>query len=180
MYRFDEVDSQRPGFFQKMIIIVFGLPGSGKSFFAIRLANLLDATYISSDRVRKEIFAQPTYSQEEKLAVYREMLQRMKKAGGEKRSVVLDATFHATDIRKKFAEKAQQPGDTFFVEVWAEEAVVKERLQKNRKDSDADFEIYKKIKTKWKPMTEHHLILESTDNNIEEMLQRTADYLHLR
>jgi len=38
-----------------MIIIVCGLPGSGKSFFAHRLAAKLDALHISSDKTRKEM-----------------------------------------------------------------------------------------------------------------------------
>jgi len=35
-----------------MIIVVTGLPGSGKSYFAQQLAPLMDAEYINSDKVR--------------------------------------------------------------------------------------------------------------------------------
>ena len=38
-----------------MVVIVFGLPGSGKSYFASRLAGIISADYINSDRVRREI-----------------------------------------------------------------------------------------------------------------------------
>ena len=33
-----------------MIIIVLGLPGSGKTYFASRFAKLIHADYINSDR----------------------------------------------------------------------------------------------------------------------------------
>jgi len=35
-----------------MIIIVFGLPGSGKSYFASKLAERINARYINSDVIR--------------------------------------------------------------------------------------------------------------------------------
>ena len=61
-----------------MIVIVFGLPGSGKSFFACRFAAMINADYINSDRVRKKLFVSRTYLIKEKLAVYNEMLAQMK------------------------------------------------------------------------------------------------------
>jgi predicted kinase len=63
--------------------------------------------------------------------------------------------------------------------VRAEEYVVKKRLEKAREESEADFEVYKKIKTEWEPLTDEHLILQSTDDNIHDMLEKTFDYLHL-
>jgi predicted kinase len=72
-----------------MIVIVTGLPGSGKSYFASRLASMLDADYINSDRIRKNLFTQRTYSEEEKLKVYEEMLLQMRKAVENNNNVVL-------------------------------------------------------------------------------------------
>jgi predicted kinase len=63
-----------------MIIIVMGLPGSGKSYFAQRLAITINADYISSDRVRKTMMSSRTYSTKEKLLVYDEMLSQMQLA----------------------------------------------------------------------------------------------------
>ncbi len=61
-----------------VIVIVFGLPGSGKSYFASRLAEMLKAEYINSDIVRKQLLTQKTYSEKEKLSVYDSMLEKMK------------------------------------------------------------------------------------------------------
>ena len=64
----------------RMIIIVLGLPGSGKSYFASRFAKLIHADYINSDRIRKSMFPARSYSEREKASVYNEMLELMRQA----------------------------------------------------------------------------------------------------
>ena len=163
-----------------MIVIVFGLPGSGKSYFASHLASMINADYINSDKVRRTMFDIRTYSIKEKLSVYHEMLTQMKEVVKQNKNVVLDATFYNNDIRKKSLDEAIGAGSIFFIEVKAEESVIRKRLQEKRVDSEADFEVYKKIKKQWKPLHEDHLILQSTNDNINEMLYKAADYLHLK
>ena len=162
-----------------MIVMVFGLPGSGKSFFASQLARMLKAEYLNSDKMRRMMFDTRTYSIKEKLAVYKEMLKQMKEAERKHINLVMDATFYKNDIRKIFLDGAKNREGIIFIEVRAEESLTRERLKKPRKDSEADFEVYKKIKKQWQPLNEKHLILQSTDDNISEMLKKTAGYLHL-
>lgn len=161
-----------------MVVIVFGLPGSGKSFFASRLANLINAIYISSDKVRMEMYQQKTYSENEKLAVYDEMLRRMKEIIRESGKVVLDATFYKDEIRSKFIDVTQ--GDIDFIEVVADVRIIQERLKKPRPDSDADFEVYQKIKSVWEKLNDDHLALQSTNDNIDEILHTAISYLNVR
>jgi predicted kinase len=162
-----------------MVVFVMGLPGSGKSFFASRLAGVIHAEYISSDRLRMEMIANRTYSVQEKERVYDEMLARMQKALKQKKSLVLDATFYKNRIREKFRREAMKVGTPVFIEVIAPESIVKERLSQPREDSEADFMIYKKIASEWEPFPEKHLILTSSRDNIKTMLQEALDYLHL-
>ena len=166
-----------------MIVIVFGLPGSGKSYFAAHLANKINADYINSDKVRRAMFDTRTYSINEKLSVYSEMLTQMKEVVKQNKNLVLDATFYKNDIRKKFLDEAVEAvgeGSIFFIEVKAEESIIRKRLQEKRVDSEADFEVYKKVKKQWEPLQEDHLVLQSTNYNIDEMLYKAADYLHLK
>ncbi len=163
-----------------MIVIVFGLPGSGKSYFAFRLSILINAVYIKSDQVRKQVSGKRTYSLNEKMLVYQEMLLQMKEFIKQRRNLVLDATFYKNDIRKKFMDEVGLNGGITFIEVIADESLIRERLKTTRLDSDADFEVYKVIKEQWEPLYEPHLILRSTNDNIAEMLLKTADYLHLK
>ena len=94
--------------------------------------------------------------------------------------LVLDATFYKNDIRKRFTDEAKNREDIVFIEIAAEEAVIKERLKQKRVDSEADFEVYKIIKEQWEPLRGYRLILISTDDNIEDMLHQAIDYLKLR
>lgn len=163
-----------------MIVIVFGLPGTGKSYFAFRFAAMIKAAYINSDRVRKKLFVSRTYSIKEKLSVYYEMLKQMKEVVKQNKNLVLDATFYNNDIRKLFLDEAEGAGKIFFIEVKAEESVIRKRIEEKRVDSEADFEVYKKVKEQWEPLHEGHLILQSTNDNINEMLYKAGDYLQLK
>jgi predicted kinase len=163
-----------------MIVIVFGLPGTGKSYLAYRLAAKIDAVYFKSDRIRKEMLNKRTYSVTEKLSVYNEMLYRLIDAVKKNKNVVADATFSRRDTREKFITKSAGTENIRFVEVIADESLIRERLKETREDTEADFEVYKNVRQEWEPMEEPHLVLESTNNNIEEMLQKALAYLQLK
>ena len=163
-----------------MIVFVFGLPGSGKSYFASRFARLLQADYVNSDRVRKEMFAERNYSKTEKKAVYARMLELMEKAISDKRNLILDATFHKEETREMFVEEVKDRTPVYFIEVQAEESVIRERLKKERPYSEADFEVYELISKQNEPLHEPHLILKSTNDNLDEMLQKAEDYLKMK
>ncbi len=158
-----------------MVVIVMGLPGSGKSYFAERLAEKINAEYISSDRLRKELFQKRTYSKAEKDRVYKEMLHRMQVAREHKKYVVLDATFHEKETRDVFLERTGK--EAFLIEVQASEALIRQRLKKSRPYSEADFEVYELIRTKWNALEQPYLILHSTDDNIDDMLTKALEYL---
>lgn len=160
-----------------MIVIVFGLPGSGKSFFASRLAAELKAEYLSSDRIRSAMLKKATYTEEEKERVYDEVLNRTLDALERHDAVVIDATFYRRALRDKFIEALKGRGSIFFIEVFAREAIILERLRSPREFSDADEGVYRKVKTQWEPMKEHHLLLESKEDNIEVMVGKAKRYL---
>jgi hypothetical protein len=50
-----------------------------------------------------------------------------------------------------------------------------ENLKVKRKDSDADYIVYLKLKKMFEPMTKKHLILSS--GNIREMLNSAVEYI---
>jgi len=160
-----------------MVIFVMGLPGSGKSYFAARLAELTAAVCINSDRVRKELLPDTRYTEEEKLMVYDEMLRLAKGSVTDRRPVVLDATFYTRDIRDTFTRALQELDEIVFIEVVADEELVRERLSRPREDSDANFEVYLEIKEEWEPLQDEHLVLRSTDENVDSMLDEAMEYL---
>lgn len=158
-----------------MIVVVFGLPGSGKSYFAKRLAEHLKATYISSDEVRKALFPRPEYTSEEKMLVYQEMLRLTREASGDR---VLDGTFYKTGIRDLFTGVANKIGeDLRFIEIKADQETIRQRTEKKRTTSDADFGVYLEVLKQFEPMREKHLIMDSTNEKIGEMIHRALIYL---
>lgn len=163
-----------------MVVIVFGLPGTGKSYFASRLSDKIHAEYVNSDRIRKELFKKRDYSETEKKAVYDKMLQAMSQALSQNQDLVLDATFHKKETRDLFANKMSSKESLFFIEVHADEDIIKERLKKERPYSEADYEVYKIISQKNEPLSNPHLILQSTNDNIDEMLEKALAYLNLK
>jgi predicted kinase len=90
---------------------------------------------------------------------------------------VLDATFHDDETRNPFIQEMKQKGRICFIEVTADENLVRQRLKKERAYSEADFEVYKLICGQWEPLNEPSLLLKSTDENIDSMLQKAAAYL---
>lgn len=161
-----------------MIIMVCGLPGSGKSFFAEHLAKELSAVYLTSDQLRKELSQKPKYNEDQKLQVYKAMLDRLEKRCKEKEIVILDATFYKKSIRQQFIEKAKLINQLLlFIEIQASEDIIFDRVSKPRTHSDADFEVYKKVKQQFEVLEEPHLVLQSTNDNIADMLKEARAYI---
>jgi predicted kinase len=162
-----------------MVIIVFGLPGSGKSYLASRLAQQLEAVYVNSDELRIKLLAKRSYSDAEKMRVYEAMIDAMTEALSHKKAILLDATFYKASLRDQFEHVA----DTFkekimYIEVTAPEKLIKERLKKPRQFSEATWEVYQKLKADFEPLQEKHLVLTSSDNNISSMLRKAVQYIN--
>lgn len=158
-----------------MIVLVFGLPGSGKSYFSSRLAKKINAEYLISDIIRKELFPVRNYSESEKSEVYKALLKQAQEAGNRGRDVVIDATFYTNKIRVQFISNCV--GKVNLIEVWADEKIIRDRLKTERPYSEADFKIYNLIKQHWEPCNLPHLKLKSTNDNINVMLERALNYL---
>ena len=160
-----------------MIVIVLGLPGSGKSYFASRLAEVIKADYINSDQIRKGMFSKRIYSEQEKGAVYDAMLEKMKALVKLNKDLVIDATFQREDSRQLFIRQLRGKVEFFFIEITANPDLIRRRLKKERPFSEADFEVYELTRQQWQPVREPHLSLESTDENIDYMLETAVNYL---
>jgi predicted kinase len=52
-----------------LLIMLYGFPGSGKTFFARQFCEQVKAAHIQGDRIRAELFQQPHYDKEENQVV---------------------------------------------------------------------------------------------------------------
>lgn len=159
-----------------MIIIVFGLPGSGKSYFASRLAKLLSASYVNSDQLRKKMLERRTYEPEEKDWIYNLMLSMAWEACQSKTNLIIDATFSKQHHRQAFFDRLSPLCAVHFIKITAENDVIEKRLSRPRKYSEADYAVYLKILGEWDTFNGPHLALQSTDDNIDEMLKKADQY----
>lgn len=161
------------------LILVCGLPGSGKSYFAKHVSDKIKAAYLSSDILRKELFPNHrTYSEKEKQSVYDALLSSTETNLIHNTSVILDATFYKNSLRLPFYKLAKQlncPCSIIYVS--AEESLIKQRTSKSREDSEADYSVYLKLKDLFEPIDKPYLTLESTDNNIDTLVSTTLTFL---
>ena len=163
---------------KSMIVLVAGLPGSGKSYFASRLAEHLHAIYIGSDEVRKSLDAFGKYSLPDKLAIYEVMADLAAENLEKGETVIIDATFYLKNMRRLFFALADKhSSELYLIHVEAKEELIRERVSKPRPDSEADFEVYKKIKGEYEPIDSPHLTLQSTNSNITQMINQAMQYI---
>lgn len=161
-----------------MIIIVCGLPGSGKSFFANNLAAKLHAPHISSDQTRKEMSALGQYTFTDKMTVYQAMAKIADQNLADGKSVVVDATFHHHTMREIFTELGKHRQiSVFFILIQASEVITKKRLSNVRPDSEADYPVYLQIKNQFEKLDMPYLKLQSENDNIDSMLNQAIEYL---
>ena len=52
-----------------LLILLYGFPGAGKTYFARQLCEQLQAAHVQGDRIRGELFEQPRYDKEENQVV---------------------------------------------------------------------------------------------------------------
>lgn len=145
-----------------MLIIVCGLPGSGKSSLSKELAKLFTAVHLNSDAIRKKLFPQPTYSEEEKRMVYVEMAKQAGEILDRGNGVIADATFSRKEYRRILeAEAAKTGAKVFIIRCMLHEYEIKKRLERRqvsgKSPSDADYEVYVKLKESFEPLDEPHL-----------------------
>jgi aminoglycoside phosphotransferase family enzyme/predicted kinase len=137
------------------VIVIAGLPGTGKTSIARAIAGELGLRVVSSDAVRKSLFeirdkyefgAGP-YGSDASVITYRTMIERGREFLRIDDGVVLDATFRSAADRALARTMAEAACASFrIIECKLSSEAVRERLKRREERreglSDANWEIY--------------------------------------
>ena len=146
--------------------MLVGPPGTGKSRLARRLGSDLGAQIVESDRVRKQLFAEPRYTGGEHAAVYGWCHTVLKSALLVGRSVIFDATNLEERVRRRVYDIAKEcDARLTIIAVGSPPSVVQERMlrRQQRLDeqdvSEADWFVYLDLRRRAEPIRRPHLLI---------------------
>lgn len=155
------------------LILVGGLPASGKSTVSGAIADRLGATVLCSDRVRKELaglapeqsaaagYNEGLYDPAHTAQTYREVCRRATELLKLGESVVLDASWNTAEHRTQAAEVADEAHSRLVqLRCWAPETITGQRLaERSGSISDATPEIARHMAANVHPWPAAHTIL---------------------
>lgn len=136
-----------------VLILLYGFPGSGKTYFARQFCESVQAAHLEQDRIRSELFERPSFSKQENSALGRiteYMVNEFLSAGI---SVVLDMNAMRVSQRRSYREVAHRNKVKVLV-VWfqidADTSYLRNQKRDRRKLDDRysvgyDVEAFKQI-----------------------------------
>jgi len=151
------------------LIVVSGLPGTGKSYFCRKLAERIDLVILESDDLRQRLFPTPSYSKEESTQLFRACHGLVEELLRKGISVALDATNLEEHNREQLYHIADHSGaKLIIVRMEAPPEVVQQRLERRlrREDqsdrSEADWNVYSKMKSTVDKISRNHFAVDSS------------------
>ena len=149
-----------------VLIVVSGLPGTGKSYFCSKLAERLPFITLESDALRKVLFSSLTYSLQESSRLFQachRLIEQLLRRGF---SLILDAT-NLSERHREYLYSIADHLDVKLVLVWVEAPpqLVRERLKDRRNEetkSDADWIVYQKMKSSVQPIRRNHYVVDTS------------------
>ena len=153
-----------------VLVMLTGLPGTGKSNLAGQLAEVLPFAIVESDQVRKILFPQCEYTGEESQWVHRTCHALMDKLLMKGVRVIYDAT----NLHERHRELVYRLADArevklIVVKVVSPEAVASQRLRNRQGDvkddddvSDADVKVYRRMSRSVDPIRRNHVVVDTS------------------
>ena len=152
-----------------VMVVISGLPGSGKTYFGRMLRAQLPLIVLESDALRKTLFPSPRYTSAENARLFSDchsLIFNLLKRGN---SILFDATNLIEGHRGRLYHIA----DTLeikmvLVQLHASPEVVYERLKGRSEgidpedNSGADWEVYQRMLSKAEPINRKHFVVDTS------------------
>lgn len=178
------VPSPAPG--QPIFVMLCGLPGTGKSTIARKLAQSLPAVMIESDRMRRTLFDPPSYTAEESQHVHHVCHILIGWYLRHYYHVIYDATNLYERHRRSVYRLAACSGARLVVaEAIASDEIIRKRLVPRRRGkaagydrddfSDADWEVYLRMRRRAEPIQHEHITMDTSDGDLERVVRCVLD-----
>lgn len=173
------------------LIVILGLPGTGKTYLATELSKSNPYIYLSTDRVRRTLFdfshhqyvpfGDKLYTQDKRDLVYNALYLIVDILLGQKLFVMVDGTFYSQTKRQPLFKICKQLNQKcFIIKTTCSEDLVKKRIQERKSQSnnasDADFDIYLEIKDRFEPIDTPHLEID-TGKELSIILKEVTSYI---
>ena len=164
------------------LVVLCGLPGTGKSHFARELASQAPFVWLNSDRTRKLLVARPQYSRREHRRVFAAMHVLTRGYLRDGYSVVFDATNLNENVRLPLYAVAEELGvEPLIIRFTAHPDLVRKRMTERENgvgdagQSDAGWEVYSRMAVADAPVPRPHLLVrgpEDAERILAETLRR--------
>lgn len=159
-----------------VLVVLSGLPGTGKSHLARELCRRYPLARLESDALRKALFRRPSYSAQESARLFaacHALLDRLLARGV---PAVLDATNLKEVHRRPLYRIAEARGARLvLVEVKAPREVVEGRLERRQRgenpwdQSEADVEVYERMRAAAEPIERPHVVVDTSGGSEEAL-----------
>ncbi len=175
----------------EVIVVIVGLPGTGKSTLARSIARKrANFAHIASDKIRKSLL-EPLLTQSGKLPeegyrgdvsdlVYQTLAETAILLSRLGRSVIVDATFHRRSRRNEFASRMHMAGlkVKWIVTTLSKDRVVARlsRRRPNRRSSDANVDVFEVVSKQWEDLCPPYLTVK-TSLPLKERVRLAMDWI---
>lgn len=124
-----------------LLILLYGFPGAGKTYFARQLCDQLQAAHVHGDRIRSELFEQPRYDREENDVVNHLMDYMTGEFLNAGMSVIYDTNAMRLSQRRQLRDLARKVGAQPIL-IWQQidtESAFLRAAKRDRRKSDDKF-----------------------------------------
>ena len=160
-----------------------GLPGTGKSTLAAKLAERLGGVVLCKDAVRAAMFPVVEYTREQDDAAVAWMYAEAARLIASRPVIIDGRTFSKSyQIRDLFDAVERMGTVPRIIECTAADEVVKERLERdvelgNHPAKNRTFAMYLEVKPHAEPLTVPHLILDTGSLALDDCIEKAMSYL---